>query len=65
MTNLPNGDLLALARQNAHRRLTGMARSAHSYTPAQLTLLQSLLDEFSRKSRANHPNSIRNNTQED
>lgn len=52
MTNAyATGDLLALARDTARRRLIGLSKSTRRFTPEQLTLLSSLLDEFARKSR--------------
>ncbi|WP_137873441.1 hypothetical protein [Rhodococcus sp. Q] len=51
MTNAyAQGDMLALAREAAKRRLNGLAKHSWKYTPEQLTLLSSLLDEFARKS---------------
>lgn len=45
-----NGDLLGLARVQARRRLKSLANIAVKFEPEQLTLLNSLLDEFARKS---------------
>lgn len=51
MTNeTPSGDLLAMARVNTKRRLHALAMSANKFDANQLTLMQSLLDEFARKS---------------
>lgn len=53
MTNTTaKGDLLGFARESTSRRLRSLARSSDKFSPEQLTLLKSLLDEFSRKSRA-------------
>ena len=56
MTNeIATGDLIGLARVQARRRLKSLANVAVKFEPQQLTLLNSLLDEFARKS-----SSIRN-----
>lgn len=47
---IANGDLLALARVQARRRLKSLSNISCRFEPEQLTLLNSLLDEFTRKS---------------
>lgn len=46
------GDLLAMARVSTKRRLHALAMSSHKFDARQLTLMQSLLDEFARKSHS-------------
>lgn len=50
MTEIRTGDLLGLARVQASRRLKSLANVSVKFEPEQLTLLNSLLDEFTRKS---------------
>ena len=50
-SEIPTGDLLTLGQVNLKRRLNELARRSHYYNAQQLTLMQSLLDEFSRKSK--------------
>ena len=47
---IATGDLLGLVRVQARRRLKSLANVAVKFEPQQLTLLNSLLDEFARKS---------------
>lgn len=48
--------MLTLARTNCQRRLSGLAHGARNFTPEQLMLMNSLLDEFARKTRSRrHP----------
>lgn len=44
-------DLLELARGNLARRLHGLSRRTRTFTPRQLHHMDSLLDEFARKSK--------------
>lgn len=47
-----NGDLLGMARLGTKRRLHSLARGTAKMDAEALTLMQSLLDEHARKSRA-------------
>lgn len=44
-------DLLELARGNLSRRLHGLSKRTRTFTPRQLHHMDSLLDEFARKSK--------------
>ncbi|WP_072687793.1 hypothetical protein [Rhodococcus marinonascens] len=59
MTNNPEKDLLDLARTGMRHRLMGLGRRTETFTPTQLALMSSLLDEFARKSKR-----IRNDNEE-